>query len=179
MNKEVMFSSKNQEWETPDDLFKMLDMEFNFQMDLAANEENAKCKVFVTEEMDSLKFDWLNNFGTRCMWLNPPYGRGIKDWIKKCDEEAQKGAKIVALLPARTDTKWFHNHIYRKYEVRFLKGRIYFEINGKPILDKNGKPTAAPFPSMIVIFENVCPTTKKETKMPGPGPTKRLKRVKI
>ena len=146
-----MFSSKNQEWETPADLFKMLDMEFNFQVDLAARDCNTKCKRYYGGSYmvgigDSLIVDWaLANPDCYC-WLNPPYGRGIIDWVKKCDEEAQKGAKIVALLPARTDTLWFHNHIYRKYETRFLKGRIKFLMDGV-------QQDAAPFPSMIVVFE--------------------------
>jgi site-specific DNA-methyltransferase (adenine-specific) len=171
MNKELMFSSKNHEWETPDDLFKMLDMEFNFKLDLAANKHNTKCKRFISE--DSLSKDWLfsrddialetstgykyNLRENGYMWLNPPYGKSIKDWIKKCDEEAQKGAKIVALLPARTDTLWFHNHIYRKYEIRFLKGRLKFKLNGE-------EQDAAPFPSMIVIFEKKEDGYTKEFK---------------
>lgn len=156
MNKELMFSSKNHEWETPDDLFKMLDMEFNFVRDLAADKNNTKCYDFFSHTLDeyhrggipcdSLKQDWAEGFGFAYQWLNPPYGREVKDWVKKCDEEAQKGAKIVALLPARTDTKWFHDRIYRKYEVRFLKGRLKFKLNGEP-------QDSAPFPSMVVIFE--------------------------
>lgn len=151
MNKEVMFSSKNHEWETPGDLFKMLDMEFNFLVDLAANQSNKKCDFFYGPDdseiyQDALKADWSSITKERYMWLNPPYGHSIKEWVKKCDEEVQKGARVVALLPARTDTQWFHNHIYRRYEVRFLKGRIKFLKDGV-------EQDAAPFPSMIVIFE--------------------------
>jgi site-specific DNA-methyltransferase (adenine-specific) len=160
MNKELMFSSKNQEWETPADLFKMLDMEFNFIWDLAASITNSKCKNYIGKvgiktnfttgvksevRENSLTVDW-GSITDGYLWLNPPYGRGIIDWVKKCDEEAQKGANIVALLPARTDTLWFHNHIYRKYETRFLKGRIKFLMDGV-------QQDAAPFPSMIVVFE--------------------------
>lgn len=150
MNKDLMFSSKNQEWETPPDLFKMLDMEFNFVYDLAATPNNKKCNLFYGKDdtgifQDSLLVDWFLITKERYMWLNPPYNK-LSVWVKKCDEEAQKGAKIVALLPARTDTKTFHNHIYRKYETRFLKGRIKFLMNGV-------QQDAAPFPSMIVIFE--------------------------
>jgi phage N-6-adenine-methyltransferase len=144
MNKELMFSSKNQEWETPPDLFKMLDMEFNFQLDLAATRDNKKCIKWCSEYTNALIIPWVGAVDGY-MWLNPPYNN-LKEWVKKCDEEAQKGAKIVALLPARTDTKAFHDHIYRKYEIRFLKGRIKFLMNGV-------QQDAAPFPSMIVIFE--------------------------
>lgn len=149
MNKELMFSSKNQEWETPNDLFKILDMEFNFVYDLAANKDNTKCKNYFGLDLpmnglNSLDMSWFDINGY--LWLNPPYGRNIGKWVKKCYYEAQKGAKIVALLPARTDTKWFHNYIYKQFETRFLRGRLKFLLNGE-------EQNSAPFPSMIVIFE--------------------------
>ena len=148
MNKELMFSSKNMEWETPPELFKTLDREFNFYGDLAANKDNTKCESYwsTVSGGSSLNIDWCVLAPGRYLWLNPPYGKSLKDWVKKCDEEAQDGAKIVALLPARTDTKYFHDHIYRKYEIRFLKGRIKFLKDGEA-------QDAAPFPSMLVIFE--------------------------
>ena len=151
MNKELMFSSKNQEWSTPKDLFKILDMEFNFQWDLAASSNNTKCKsYFSIEDGSALDIDWYEYFN-ECningyLWLNPPYGRSISEWVKKCYIESQKGVKIVALLPARTDTKWFHSYIYKKFDIRFLKGRIKFLLH-------NEEQDAAPFPSMIVIFD--------------------------
>lgn len=149
MNKDLMFSSKHHEWETPDDLFRMLDMEFNFKYDLAASKYNTKCANYFGLDLpmgglNSLQMNWHTTKGY--LWLNPPFGRGVKEWVKKCDTEAQEGAKIVALLPARTDTKYFHDHIYRKYEIRFLKGRLKFKLNGE-------EHDAAPFPSMLVIFE--------------------------
>jgi site-specific DNA-methyltransferase (adenine-specific) len=144
MNKDLMFSSESSEWETPDEFFDILDMEYNFQVDLAASESNKKCNLFFSQEDNALDKVWSLYHGY--LWLNPPYGKTIKDWVEKCDEQAQQGAKIIALLPARTDTRWFHNHIYKKYEVKFLKGRLKFLLNGE-------MQNAAPFPSMLVIFE--------------------------
>ena len=139
----VHFSSKSQEWETPQDLFDELSKEFNFRFDVCATKENAKCELFWTKEEDALKRRWLIFGGW--FWMNPPYGREIAKFIEKADSETRNNkAAIVALLPARTDTKWFHDHIYGKHEVRFLKGRLKFS---------NSK-NSAPFPSMIVIFKS-------------------------
>lgn len=131
----VHFSSKNLEWETPQELFDELDKEFNFECDVCATKENAKCDRYLTKANDGLSWSW--NWDSN--WMNPPYGREIGKWVKKASEA--KGL-VVALLPARTDTAWFHNYILGKAEIRFLKGRLKF---GK---SKN----SAPFPSMIVIF---------------------------
>jgi phage N-6-adenine-methyltransferase len=129
-------SSNSYEWETPQELFDELNNEFNLDVDVCATNENAKRKVFFTKESDGLKQDWL---GLRC-WMNPPYGRQIGDWVQKA---AEGGASVVvALLPARTDTRWFHDYIYNKAEIRFLKGRVKFSGKGP-----------APFPSMIVIWK--------------------------
>lgn len=144
MNTDLLFSSKKTIWETPPEVFIPLNEKYNFTMDLAANKFNKKCKEFVPEEKDSLKMDWHKHKGW--LWLNPPYGRGIiHRWVEKCDHEAQEGANIIALLPARTDTLWFHYHIYHKYNIDFLKGRVKFFLNGL-------RQDAAPFPSMIVMF---------------------------
>lgn len=158
MNKQTqstLFSSERQNWETPRNFFNELDKKYNFMYDLAASKENSKCPLYFTEEENSLKQDWykLCSDSLKWLWINPPYGRGITEqWVKKCDEEAQKGANIIALLPARTDTNFFHKYIYKKYDFNLLKGRLKFELGGEPILDKDGKPSAAPFPSMIVYF---------------------------
>jgi phage N-6-adenine-methyltransferase len=139
MLNESMFSSKKQDWETPKDFFDELDKEFNFEFDVCANEKNSKLPFFFTPEDNALTKPW---FG-RC-WMNPPYGREIKDWVKKAYEESRKpGTMVVALLPARTDTKWFHEYIYGKAEIRFIKGRLKFV----------GAEHFAPFPSMIVIWK--------------------------
>ena len=142
MNTEVMFSSKHDTWETPQWLFDELNKEFKFTLDVCADHNTNKCKVWIDKETNALIQDW----SMEMCWMNPPYGREIGNWIEKAYNEAQTGkTQIVALLPARTDTKWFHNFSYKKenIEIRFLKGRIKF---GKAI-------NSAPFPSMIVIFK--------------------------
>lgn len=134
MNRDAMFSSRTDMWETPAAFFRALDAEFRFTVDVCAVPENAKCKVFYTPEQDGLKQEWR---GT--VWCNPPYGREIGKWVKKA---AKAECTVVMLLPARTDTAWFHDYIYGHAEIRFVRGRLKF---GKC---KN----SAPFPSMVVIF---------------------------
>lgn len=135
----VHFSSNTIEWETPQVLFNELNEQHKFTLDVCSTHENAKCERHFTIEEDGLKQEW----GGSC-WMNPPYGREIGKWVKKAYEEAQKGATVVALLPARTDTKWFHDWIYMMYgvEVDFLRGRLKF----------SGHKWNAPFPCMIVTF---------------------------
>lgn len=135
MNTAVMFSSETDMWETPKRLFDELDKEFHFDLDVCAIPENAKCEQYFTPETDGLSQEWN---GT--VWCNPPYGREIGKWVKKA---AQSNCTVVMLLPARTDTKWFHDYIYRKAEIRFLKGRLKF----------GGSQNSAPFPSMVVVFD--------------------------
>ena len=135
-----LFTSKTPEWETPQDFFDKVNEEFNFGIDVCANKENTKCSHYFNKETDALKQDWsLEEYGY-WKWMNPPYGRVIKDWIKKASEER----KVVALLPARTDTRYFHDYIYKKpnVEIRFIKGRLKF----------GGSKNSAPFPSMLCIF---------------------------
>ena len=140
----------NAEWETPEDLFQALDAEFHFDIDAAASEANAKCDFYITKEQDALNCDWSipDNTLPAHAWLNPPYGRGVKKWVAKAWQECVKGNLVVLLLPARTDTEWFHQYIDKKAEVRFLKGRIRF-VNS----DTAEPSDPAPFPSMIVVFE--------------------------
>lgn len=134
MNKEVMFSSKTDMWATPQDLFDKLNDEFHFETDVCAIPENAKCCKYYTPDIDGLKQEWTGN-----CWCNPPYGREIGKWVKKA---ATSKAMTVMLIPARTDTKWFHDYIYNKAEIRFIKGRLKF----------GGAQNSAPFPSMICVF---------------------------
>ncbi len=140
MNTAVMFSSKTDEWSTPQDFFNELNKEFNFTLDPCATPENAKCEKYYTKEDDGLKQDWSGE----TVFCNPPYGRAIKDWVKKCYEESKKpNTTVVMLIPARTDTSYFHDYIYHKAkEIRFIRGRLKFG---------NAK-NSAPFPSMVVIF---------------------------
>ena len=143
MNNELMFSSKNSEWETPQDLFDELDREHNFTLDPCCTEKTAKCKKYYTPKENELMQNWT---GER-VFVNPPYGREIGKWVEKSYKEAKKGCVVVMLIPARTDTRWFHNWIYPyKAEIKFLKGRVKFLESGK-------QKDAAPFPSMIVTFK--------------------------
>lgn len=140
MNTAVMFSSKTDEWSTPQDFFNKLNKEFNFTLDPCATPENAKCEKYYTKEDDGLKQDWSGE----TVFCNPPYGRVIKDWVKKCYEESRKeNTTVVMLIPARTDTSYFHDYIYNKAkEIRFIRGRLKFG---------NAK-NSAPFPSIVVVF---------------------------
>ena len=137
MNKEVMFSSKTDLWETPQDFFEKLDREFGFELDVCALPENAKCSRYFSPMDDGLEQDW-----TGVCWCNPPYGREIEKWVKKAYISAIEGAPVVMLLPARTDTRWFHDWIYGKTEIRFIRGRLKF----------GGAEYGAPFPNMVVVF---------------------------
>lgn len=140
MNTNLMFSSATDEWATPLDFYNTLNNEFNFNLDPCATADNHKCNNYFTREQDGL----LQNWGGYNVFCNPPYGRVIGAWVEKAYNEAQKAnTLIVMLLPARTDTKWFHNFIYHKAEIRFIKGRLKF----------GGCKNSAPFPSMIVIFK--------------------------
>lgn len=136
----VMFSSKTNMWATPQHFFEEVDKEFNFDLDVCAIPENAKCENYFTPDVDGLEQEWKG-----VCWMNPPYGREIGKWIKKAFEESLKGSTVVCLLPSRTDTKWFHHYIYHRAEVRFLKGRLKF----------GGAENSAPFPNMLVIFRGV------------------------
>lgn len=123
-------------WVTPWDFFNKLNEEFALEVDVAASVENTRLPEYFDEQSDGLSGDWTNR---RC-WMNPPYGRSIGKWVKKA---ATSGAEVcVCLLPARTDTRWFHDYIYGKAEIRFIKGRIKF----------SGMKGSGKFPSMVVIF---------------------------
>ena len=137
----VHFSSKTDLWATPEDFFDQCVEEFGtFDLDPAANAENAKADRFFTENDDGLAQEWIGDL----VWLNPPYGRAIKDWVSKALEEFDAGnaKRIVMLLPARTDTRWFWSFYERPdVEVRFIKGRLKF----------GGSKNSAPFPSCLVV----------------------------
>lgn len=138
MNTDLMFSSATDLWSTPEDYFNSIAKEFKFEVDVCALPENAKCKKYFTPEINGLYQTWSG-----VCWMNPPYGREIHRWIRKAYESAKEGAVVVGLLPARTDTKWFHNYIYNKAEIRFIQGRLRFGNCKNP----------APFPSMLVIWK--------------------------
>lgn len=138
MNIDVMYSSNSDEWATPQDVYDSLDSEFGFNLDPCATADNHKCETFFTQTDNGLSKNW----GGYRVFCNPPYSN-IKDWVRKAYYEGHKDNTIVVLLiPARTDTKYFHDYIMNRAEIRFIKGRLKF----------GDSKNSAPFPSMIVIF---------------------------
>ena len=124
--------------------FDALNREFHFTLDAAATAKSAKCPAYYTPETDGLKSPWKVAEGA--VFCNPPYGREVGKWVRKAYEEAQGGATVVLLIPARTDTTYFHDYIYGKAEIRFIRGRLRFT-------DEEGNAYApAPFPSMVVVY---------------------------
>ena len=148
-----MYSSKTPEWATPQKLFDALNAEFRFTLDPCATLDNAKCRRYFNVKQDGLKKKWTGR-----VFMNPPYGRVIGLWVKKAYESSIGGALVVCLLPARTDTVWWHEYCM-KGEVRFIRGRLKFG---------DGK-NSAPFPSAVVIFKgnNVYKSQKLNTAVPG------------
>lgn len=136
---EALLSSQSSEWETPSDLFEALDDIFHFDLDVCATAENAKCKRYFTKADNGLEQEW-----TGTCWMNPPYGREISAWVRKAFYQAKRGKTIVALLPARTDTKWWHDYCV-SHEIIFLKGRVKF-------LQSKKQSFNAPFANAIVVF---------------------------
>ncbi len=135
---EVYHRSQRQDWETPQALFDKLNEEFKFTLDAAASAENKKCAKFFGVKLDGLKANW----GGERVWCNPPYGRGLGAWVAKCSRNT---VLTVALLPARTCTKWFLEIVIpAASEVRFIRGRVTFV----------GAQHAAPFPSMLVVWRS-------------------------
>ena len=146
-----LLSTGKDNWETPQLFFDLLNSEFGFTLDAASDGINAKCEKFYTPEQDGLAQDWAGE----TVFCNPPYSKGGKkdEWIKKCYEESRKpNTTVVALVPVRTDTARFHDHILGKAEIRFIRGRLAFEMQGQPIKDKKGNTQRAPFPSMLVVW---------------------------
>lgn len=139
----ALLSSKKMDWCTPQDFFEKLDEEFHFTLDAAASSENAKCEKFFTVQEDSLQQDW----GGQVVFCNPPYGRDIGKFVAKgCHEGQKPDTTVVMLIPARTDTSYWHEYIFGKAEVRFIRGRLRFT-------DESGTASSpAPFPSAVVIW---------------------------
>ena len=140
MNTDLMFSSKTDQWATPQSFFNELNNEFHFTLDPCADEYNHKCERYFTKEQNGLSQSWKDEI----VFCNPPYGRGIGKWVEKCFLEVEENdcKCAVMLIPARTDTQWFHKYIYKNAEIRFIKGRLKF----------GSSKNAAPFPSMVVVF---------------------------
>lgn len=150
-----MMSSKTAEWATPWELFHELNRDFGpIVLDVCATSENAKCDRYLDAEVGGLVAGWAAHLaGNGACWMNPPYGREIGLWVAKAEQEARNGATVVCLLPARTDTRWWHDHIWdaENHEprvgviVRFLRGRVRF-------IRADGTTGPAPFPSAVVVF---------------------------
>lgn len=141
MNKntqKIMFSSDKQDWTTPQYIYDQLNKEFAFVTDVASSEENHKAPNYFTKEDSGLDKQWKGS-----CFMNPPYDE-IDKWIKKAYEESLHGTTVVALIPSRTDTKYFHNYCMKASEIRFIKGRLKF----------GNVANTAPFPSAVVVFEN-------------------------
>lgn len=134
-----LFSSAKDDWETPQEFFDEWNKQFHFTIDACANDSNHKCNRYFSKEQNGLEQDW----GGEIVWCNPPYGKSIVQWVRKCWIESQKSrTKVVALLPARTDTRWFHDYVYGKAVIYFVKGRLKF----------GRQKNSAPFPSMVCIW---------------------------
>lgn len=131
-----LFTSNTDMWATPQNFFDRLNEEFNFELDVCATSDNAKCVKYFSPEDDGLQQEWQG-----VCWMNPPYGRAIGHWVKKAFESSLNGATVVCLLPSRTDTKWWHDFCMLG-EIRLVRGRLKFG---------DGK-NSAPFPSAVVIF---------------------------
>jgi phage N-6-adenine-methyltransferase len=164
MNK-ALFSKASDEWQTPQDFYDALANEFHFDLDCAATEDNAKVFNFISRQADALTCSWRGyiDYQRPVCWLNPPYSQ-CREFIAKAAEEARKGCTVVCLVPSRTDTRWWHEHIWNAFshgcrpgvEVRFIKGRLRFVAGA----------TSAPFPSAVVIFrppDYVIRTTRADT----------------
>lgn len=132
----VHFSSATDEWATPQDFYDIINAEFGFDLDVCALDSSAKCERYFTPETDGLAQNW-----TGVVWMNPPYGDVIAQWVAKAHESATAGATVVCLVPARTDTAWFHEHCFPG-EVRFICGRLRF----------GNADASAPFPSALVVL---------------------------
>jgi phage N-6-adenine-methyltransferase len=133
---EGIFSSKTDMWSTPQEFFDRQNAIYNFELDVCATKDNAKCDRYFTEADDGLSQEWV---GT--CWMNPPYGREIGKWMRKAYESSQSGATVVCLVPARTDTAWWHDFATNG-QIEFIRGRLKF----------GGSKNSAPFPSAIVVF---------------------------
>lgn len=147
-----MFSSAYDAWTTPRDRWAKWNDEFHFTLDAAAQSDSALCQEWYgpdhTDETrrDALKCDWLKDSNGGIVWMNPPYGRGISAFVKKADEESKRGVTVVCLVPARTDTNWWHEYCIH-HEIRFIRGRLKF----------GDAKNSAPFPSALVIMRPTEP----------------------
>jgi len=153
--RQKFFSSENQKWATPQKFFDRLNEAFDFKLDPCCVKETAKCKIYYTPKENGLIQDWYkigNSF------VNPPFSRELCLWVKKCYEESQKGITVVLLIPARPDTKYWHDYIF-KGKILFVKGRLKF-VDAERNTPVN-KQTSAFFPSAVVVFGYLSLAQKK------------------
>jgi site-specific DNA-methyltransferase (adenine-specific) len=151
-----MLRAKSSEWETPFEFFSKLNDEFHFTLDPCATAQNAKCPKFYTKEEDGLAQSWENER----VFMNPPYGAEVANWIAKAYFERDRAEVIVALLPVRTDTRWFHDFVIGKAEIWFVKGRLKF-------VGPKGIPGTATFPSMVVVWRRSSSRTPRYLSVPS------------
>lgn len=142
----VMFSSQDMTWTTPIELFNKLNDEFHFTLDVCSTHYSYKCPKHFTPEEDGLAQDWSNDI----CWMNPPYGKEISVWLEKAYNESLRGAIVVALIPSRTDTRYWNDYCMNAAEIRFIRGRLKF----------GDSDNSAPFPSAIVIFDGRVDTLR-------------------
>jgi len=153
MTSKALLSSNKQNWRTPKAFFRRLDDKFSFGLDAAAEPCNALCERYITKEQDALASHWpdfLPDRGIFNVWLNPPYGRNIWKWLNKAWEMSATNqiSRVICLVPARTDTDWFHNYVWgRANEIVLVHGRIRFEDEQGPA------PHTSTFPSMVVAYD--------------------------
>jgi phage N-6-adenine-methyltransferase len=155
MNKDVMFGRATDEWRTPQEFFEALDAEFGFDVDVAATADNRwKERYFGLDhdyQKNALEMQWFP-YG-KAFWMNPPYSQ-CREFIAKAAEQARRGCTVVALVPSRTDTRWWHEHVWNAetnqpregVEIRFIKGRLKFGTSAN----------SAPFPSVVIVFRPVA-----------------------
>ena len=133
------FTSEREDWTTPREFFDRLNSKYFFTLDAAASTSNNLCSNFYSIDNDAMKADWLKDSKNGWVWLNPPYGKKISSFMQKAHEEALRGTKIVALVPARTDTKWFQDYCL-PHQITFIRGRLKF----------GNATNSAPFPSALI-----------------------------
>src|SRR5690606_5274176 len=139
MQHTAAFMSQKQDWTTPQAFFDYWNRIYRFTLDAAASHDNAKCDRYFTEADDALTKDWDG-----VVWLNPPYGPGIGKWVRKAYQESQKVATVVMLIPARTETRWWHDYVMKADHIALVRRRMRF----------GGATINAPFPSCVVIFNS-------------------------
>jgi phage N-6-adenine-methyltransferase len=150
LKRSVHFRSDTDLYSTPQALFDALDQEFGFTVDVCALPDNAKCPTYYSPDQDGLQRVWAG-----VCWCNLPYGTVIAKWVQKAYEASIAGTTVVCLVPARTDTRWWHTYVLPYAEVRFLQGRQRFSESGN----------SAPFPSAVVIFRPAASVAESEQQL--------------